>query len=106
MRKNKGRGRHRHRQRLLAVPSKRAAAPNLPKPVSHQDLGEVSPCVLASMVLIAGRRSINDLWRRSKRARYFGIPVRIAGREDLLRLKAAAGRPQDRMVLARLRTGK
>lgn len=45
-----------------------------------------------------------DLWRRSKRARYFGVPVRIAARDDLLNLKAAADRPQDRLVLARLRS--
>ena len=56
--------------------------------------------------LIIGTPAIpfRDLWRRSKRARYFGVPIRIAAREDLLNLKAAAGRPQDRMVLARLRS--
>jgi len=50
--------------------------------------------------------SFRDLWRRSKRARYFGVPIRIAAREDLLKLKAAADRPQDRFVLARLKAGK
>jgi hypothetical protein len=44
-----------------------------------------------------------DLWRRSKRARYFGVPIRIAARHDILSLKEAAGRPQDKIVLARLR---
>jgi hypothetical protein len=47
--------------------------------------------------------TFKDLWRRSKRARYFGVPIRIADRADLIKLKAVAGRPQDRFVLARLR---
>jgi len=58
--------------------------------------------------LVVGTPAIpfRDLWRRSKRARYFGVPIRIASRDDLLKLKAAADRPQDRMVLARLRAGR
>ena len=58
--------------------------------------------------LVIGTPAIpfRDLWRRSKRARYFGVPIRIAAREDILNLKAAAGRPQDEFVLARLRRRK
>jgi predicted nucleotidyltransferase len=43
-----------------------------------------------------GVQSFEEIWTQSQEMRLFGLPVRVASVEDLLRMKLATGRPKDR----------
>jgi predicted nucleotidyltransferase len=47
--------------------------------------------------------SFDDLWADAARTRIGGVEVRIASVQHLIRMKEAAGRPQDLVDLERLR---
>ncbi len=48
--------------------------------------------------------SFENAWRRRVRTTYGDVPVYLLSREDLIRTKRAAGRPQDLLDLDRLKT--
>jgi predicted nucleotidyltransferase len=45
-------------------------------------------------------------WKRRKRSSFLGVPVSYIGLDDLIRVKRAAGRPQDRLDAVRLAEGR
>lgn len=53
---------------------------------------------LGSLDLLAEAPGVDDfeqLWRRAREMRLFGLPVRVASIDDLIRMKRATGRPKD-----------
>src|SRR5207248_1430502 len=55
---------------------------------------------------VAGVDSFEGLWERAVEMELFGLAIRVASLEDLIRMKRAADRPQDRhhvMELERLK---
>jgi predicted nucleotidyltransferase len=51
---------------------------------------------------ITGVDSFQGLWERSVEMELFGVPVRVASLEDLIRMKRAANRPKDQTHLFEL----
>jgi hypothetical protein len=48
----------------------------------------------------------DECWSRANQTFYGGVPIRVLALEDLIRAKEAAGRPQDRLDVERLREAK
>lgn len=43
-----------------------------------------------------------QMWRRSNRATFHGVEIRVAAKADIIRSKMRAGRDKDKVVLARI----
>ena len=65
----------------------------------------ITPLSHYALDLVFGKPRIDfhTLWKRSKKALYFGTPIRIASKDDILKLKSYAGREKDIMVIKRLK---
>ncbi len=44
-----------------------------------------------------------EVWKKSVRIRYFGVPIRLAHKDHLLEMKRYAGREKDHQLLVRLK---
>ena len=63
----------------------------------------VAPARVDILTRIKGAKFIN-IFRTSQEGRLFGVKVRFISRENLIKTKKAAGRPQDLLDLEKLQT--
>jgi hypothetical protein len=65
----------------------------------------VAPNRIDIMMGVPGLR-FSGAWKRRQRTAYGGIPIYVLSKEDIIKAKAKAGRPQDLLDLAALRTAR
>jgi len=87
--------------KVYGVPLKGIAARDFQDPTMILQIG-VAPIRIDILVEMSGV-SVQEAWKHRRRSRYGKAAINILGLKELIQAKQAAGRPQDKLDLAKLR---